>query len=77
MVNHQAAAMQAVVAVKGLKVVTAKCVTMAKDDLTADNSAADVENVAPAPLACSVGAGGSTVSVGLPGLSYTTIVIGA
>ena len=54
----------------------AAAVSMASDDLSADNCAADVDRVAPrANDDCT--ASGATVQVKLPGFSYTTVTMTA
>lgn len=53
----------------------ATAVTMASDDLAAENTAADVAHVAPAPLANISTSGRGTVVGMLPGKSYTVFTM--
>jgi len=62
----------------GFNAKVATAVSMASDDLDAENTAADADHVAPVPLSksnCTVQ--GATVQVALPGFSYTVVTINA
>ena len=77
-VHHGEAPTTAALALTGFVAASATAVTLASDDKEADNTAADVARVAPRPLAagdCTVGAGGASVSVALPALSFTVVTM--
>ncbi len=59
----------------GFAAATASAVTLASDDLDADNTPSDVDRVAPRPLDAQ--AEGGTVTVALPGHSFTVVTMAA
>jgi len=75
-VNH-GASKSARIKLIGFAAATASAVSLASDDLTAENTAADVDHVAPKQLHaadCTVAAGGA-VTVALPSQSYTVVTM--
>ena len=62
----------------GFMAATAEAMTLVSDNLSAENTPADVDHVAPKPLdAVDCKAEGSTVMLVLPGLSYTVVTVSA
>ena len=76
LVNHASEEYDASVSMGGgWRAASASAVTLASDDLNAENTAANVDNVAPHPLdGVSVGSTG-VVQVKLPSHSYTVVSV--
>ena len=77
-VNHAAATQTARISLVGMPggpLATASAVSMASSDLSAENTAADVNHVAPVPLSDCKLTNEGTVEVGLPGFSFTIVTM--
>ena len=77
-VNHAAATQTARISLAGMPggpLATASAVSMASSDLSAENTAADVNHVAPVPLSDCKLTNEGTVEVMLPGFSFTIVTM--
>ena len=77
-VNHAAATQTARISLVGMPggpPATASAVSMASSDLSAENTAADVNHVAPVPLSDCKLTNEGTVEVELPGYSFTIVTM--
>jgi len=75
LVNNGAARNATVRLAGGWRATSATAVSMASDDLEAENTPADMDHVAPQPLRAVSVSSASTVEVSLPASSYSIIAI--
>ena len=75
-VNHGGVVQTAMIHLTGFTASSASAVSMTSMDLTAENTAADVDHVAPESLAnVTVAASGAAVSVHIPPFSFTIVTM--